>query len=148
MNLLRTLILAVVALVQGQAFAQNYAIDWYTIDGGGGTSTGGVYAVSGTIGQPDAGTMSGGQYTLSGGFWSVVSAVQMPGAPFLSVFLTSTNSVVVSWPAGVSGFVLQQNPDVGTANWKNVSQVPADVGTNKVVVVKPPVGNLFFRLAK
>jgi hypothetical protein len=29
-------------------------LDWFTIDGGGGTSTGGVYAVSGTIGQPDA----------------------------------------------------------------------------------------------
>ena len=30
--------------------AQNYSIDWSTIDGGGGTSTGGVYTVSGTIG--------------------------------------------------------------------------------------------------
>ena len=37
------------------AGALDYAIDWHTIDGGGGTSTGGVYAVSGTIGQPDAG---------------------------------------------------------------------------------------------
>ena len=34
---------------------QNIAVDWFTIDGGGGTSTGGVYSVSGTIGQPDAG---------------------------------------------------------------------------------------------
>jgi hypothetical protein len=25
------------------AQAQNYAIDWFTIDGGGGASTGGVY---------------------------------------------------------------------------------------------------------
>ena len=29
--------------------AQSYSIDWFTIDGGGGTSTGGVYSVSGTI---------------------------------------------------------------------------------------------------
>jgi len=35
--------------------AQTYSIDWYKIAGGGGTSTGGVYAVSGTIGQHDAG---------------------------------------------------------------------------------------------
>ena len=35
--------------------AQSYSIDWFTIDGGGGTSTGGVYSLSGTIGQPDAG---------------------------------------------------------------------------------------------
>ena len=42
-----------------------YSLDWFSIDGGAGTSTGGVYSVSGTIGQPDAGTMAGGSYTLS-----------------------------------------------------------------------------------
>jgi hypothetical protein len=36
------------------AHAQNFSIDWFTIDGGGGTSTGGLYSVIGTIGQPDA----------------------------------------------------------------------------------------------
>ena len=36
------------------AMAQ-YSINWYTIDGGGGTSTEGAHMVSGTIGQPDAG---------------------------------------------------------------------------------------------
>ena len=41
---------------QLSAFSQSYAIDWHTIDGGGGTSTGGVYSVSGTIGQAGAGT--------------------------------------------------------------------------------------------
>lgn len=61
--------------------AQSYSIDGFTIDGGGGTSTGGVYSVSGTIGQPDAGApMTGGQYSLTGGFWPLY-AVQTPGAP-------------------------------------------------------------------
>lgn len=46
-----------------------YAISWWTIDGGGTTSTGGPYALSGTIGQPDAGSMSGDDYRLGGGFW-------------------------------------------------------------------------------
>ena len=39
------------------AFAQEFSIDWFTVDGGGSTSasTGGVFAVSGsTFGQPDA----------------------------------------------------------------------------------------------
>ena len=48
-------------------------ISWYTIDGGGGTSTGGGYSISGTIGQPDAGpaaeSLTGGAYELTGGFW-------------------------------------------------------------------------------
>lgn len=46
------------------------SIPWYTVDGGGGTSTGGVYSLSGTIGQPDAGVLSGGTFTLTGGFWA------------------------------------------------------------------------------
>ena len=49
------------------AFGQ-YAIDWYTIDGGGGTSTGGPYTLTGTIGQPDAAPSIGGNYELLGGF--------------------------------------------------------------------------------
>ena len=75
--------------------AQTYSIDWSTIDGGGGTSTGGVYSVSGTIGQSDAGpTMSGGNYTLDGGFWSISAAVQTPGAPLLTIARSGTNILV------------------------------------------------------
>jgi glucose dehydrogenase len=57
------------------AASEGFSIDWWTVDGGGGTSQGGDYAVSGTIGQPDAGSpMSGGDYTIVGGFWSGASA--------------------------------------------------------------------------
>ncbi|MCX6925718.1 MAG: hypothetical protein NT154_21275 [Verrucomicrobia bacterium] len=63
--------------------SKNLTLNWFTVDGGGGTSTGGVYSVSGTIGQPDAGQMSRGNFTLTGGFWNVTAAVQTPGAPLL-----------------------------------------------------------------
>lgn len=63
-------VFGLLALVATTSRAQNFTIDWFTIDGGGGTSTGGIYSVSGTIGQPDAGTLSGGVYTLNGGFWN------------------------------------------------------------------------------
>ena len=55
----------------------DYSISWYTIDGGGGTSSGGSYVLSGTIGQPDAAYSAGGQYELLGGFW--------PGGPLCFV---------------------------------------------------------------
>ena len=69
------LFLIVTALIAGTSRALassggDYTLDWYTLDGGGGTSAGGNYALSGTIGQLDAGGMSGGDYALSGGFWS------------------------------------------------------------------------------
>ena len=47
----------------------DYSITWSTIDGGGGTSSGGQYIVSGTIGQHDAAYSEGEQYELLGGFW-------------------------------------------------------------------------------
>ncbi|HNR71938.1 MAG TPA: hypothetical protein PLV05_12810 [Verrucomicrobiota bacterium] len=132
------------------AFAQPYAIDWFTLDGGGGTSTGGVYAVRGTIGQPDAGptSLTGGPYSLSGGFWTI-SAVQTPGAPLLSIVRTSTNTVAVFWPSPSTGWVLQQNAqNLGTPNWSNVPGAPIDNGTNRTVIVNPPVGHRFYRLFK
>lgn len=49
----------------------DFSIDWYTIDGGGGTSTGANFSLTGTIGQFDAvpGGAQGGGFTLVGGFW-------------------------------------------------------------------------------
>jgi len=141
------IILLALSLTALVAQAQtNYSIDWYTIDGGGGTSTGGVYAVSGTIGQPDAGAMSGGNYTLQGGFWGVIAAVQLPGSPLLTITITGPNTMVVSWPYPSTGFQLQQNGDLTTTNWTAVGTSPVHVGDNWQVPVSPPIGNRFYRL--
>jgi len=51
-----------------------YSIDWYTIDGGGRSSSGGTYSLDGLIGQPAAGSLSGGSYTLTGGFWGGIAS--------------------------------------------------------------------------
>ncbi|RMG93845.1 MAG: hypothetical protein D6706_14825 [Chloroflexi bacterium] len=54
------------ALAQGHS----YTLDWWTIDGGGGTSRNSRYTLQATIGQPDAGVMSTGRYTLAAGYWT------------------------------------------------------------------------------
>jgi hypothetical protein len=76
-----TLFIVVMVLASvGIAFASanGFTIPWWSVDGGGGTSQGGEYAVSGSIGQPDAGPlMRGGAYTLVGGFWG--GALTPPG---------------------------------------------------------------------
>ncbi|MDX2118239.1 MAG: EF-hand domain-containing protein [Planctomycetota bacterium] len=68
-------LLAVLAASASAAHAQ-YSITWSVIGGGGNTvpSTGGAYAVAGTIGQAaassvGAGQMSGGGYAVNSGFW-------------------------------------------------------------------------------
>ena len=143
----RGALLAVMTLAASFAQGQ-FTLDWSTIDGGGGTSTGGVYTVRGTIGQPDAGAMSGGNYALTGGFWSLLSVVQTVGAPTLTISLTTSNTALVSWPSPSTGFNLQVNTNgLGTVNWSN-APAPADNGTIKYLIVNPPTGNRFYRLFK
>jgi hypothetical protein len=128
--------------VQGQS----YSIDWYKIAGGGGTSTGGTYQVSGTIGQHDAGgPMSGGNYSLTGGFWSLIAVVQTAGLPNL-IITYSGSSVIVSWPNTGNG-TLQQNANLALANgWATSGYAITTLnGTNRITVTSP-TGNLFFRL--
>ena len=126
-----------------------YSLDWATIDGGGGTSTGGVYSVTGTIGQPDAGTMSGGTYTLAGGFWSLIAAVQTPGAPYLSV-IRSNSAVVVSWPLPAEGWVLEWTnalPRVSSP-WPQLPPPYQTNGANLQFTETLPTGNKIYRLHK
>jgi hypothetical protein len=56
------------------AQAGRYNLRSWTIDGGGGASSGGAYALGGTVGQLDAGILTGHTYTLVGGFWGGASA--------------------------------------------------------------------------
>ncbi len=127
--------------------AAQYSVDWYKISGGGGTSSGGNYSVSGTIGQHDAaGELTGGSYSLTGGFWALY-AVQTPGAPTLTIYHSSANTAVVAWPVtGSSGFVLQETSTLGTPNWvKSSDTVSVSSGTNQITV-SSPAGNKFYRL--
>lgn len=128
--------------------AQTFSVDWFTINGGGGTCTGGVFAVNGTIGQPSANaqTLTGGNLSLVGGFWSLF-AVQTPGAPLLAIRLAAANTVVVSWPSLSTGFILQQNDDLNTPNWVTAPQSVSDNGTSKFILVNPN-GKRFYRLFK
>jgi len=73
MNRKTTATLVLLGLMAPPALAEGYAVNWWSIDGGGsvGTVSGGGYVLSGTIGQHDAGrAMTGGTYGVQGGFWT------------------------------------------------------------------------------
>lgn len=77
---------------------QDFSIDRHTLAGGG-TSAGGVFTLSGMLGQADAGgPLTIGTFSVTGGFWSLLSVVLTVGAPLLSVTLTTTNTAIVSRP--------------------------------------------------
>lgn len=73
-------LLAIAAALFGlchSAWAQEYALVWRTIDGGGGFSSQaqpGAVVLRGTIGQPDAGVSRSGDLVLTGGFWAATLA--------------------------------------------------------------------------
>jgi hypothetical protein len=118
------------------------SIDWWTADGGGGTSTGGVYAVSGTIGQPDAGGMSGGSFSLTGGFWAV-AAVQTIGAPTLFITPAGSGQATLTWSPDTPGFHLQVSATLNPPVWTN-----APSGATHPITV-PTIGAMrFYRLVK
>jgi len=143
------LFLAVLLPWAGPAAQHTFTIDSFTVAGGGGSSTGGVFAVSGTIGQSDANPLplTGGDFSLTAGFWSP-DTVPTSVAPFLSLYLTSTNTAIVSWLSPSIGFTLQQTAGLNSSDWVAASETVTDNGTNRFIIVNPPTGNRFFRLFK
>lgn len=126
------------------AAAQDYSIDWFKVSGGGGTSTGGVYSLSGTIGQHDAGgPMFNGVYSLTGGFWALPLAVQTAGAPTLVIEPLGAGQARISWAPNTPGFVLQQTLGLAPTNWVN-----APSGALNPVTVSAVSPAKYYRLHK
>lgn len=129
---------------ESTAAAQAYSLSWSTIDGGGGTSSGGSYTISGTIGQPDAGRLTGGSYVLDGGFWGLIGVVQPPR---LSVVRAGAN-VVISWPATTSIYTLESADQLAGPVWVAVGQSPILIGGHFSVTVPITKAKQFFRLIR
>ena len=83
-------LLVVIALAIPRAAVAQESIEWSTLDGGGGRSSGGNYILGGTIGQADADVVSlcsadGGAgcnnaaWRLTGGFWVGVAPAPASG---------------------------------------------------------------------
>lgn len=120
-----------------------FASPWHTVAGGGGTSTGGVFRVSGTLGQPDAGgPLTGGRFSLTGGFWALPQAVQTPGAPTLIIVPASPGFATISWsPNTGTNWILQERLSLTTGTWINSTS-----GWANPVTVPATLPAKFYRL--
>jgi len=100
---LAVLLVAAVALAQGLG----HEVTWSAVDGGGDTSTGGDYSLSGTIGQPDAGAvLSGGDFGLRGGFWPGQATQTAPANDAPEVSLGGVLSVTEETDLPISSIVI------------------------------------------
>ena len=148
---MKTILTSLLVLSGFLASAQTYSINWYKIAGGGGNSTGGNYAVSGTIGQQDAGgALTGGNYSVSGGYWSLIQVLQTPGAPTLYISYAANGGVTVYWQDS-SGWILVEGGDLFKPKdtWPLSGAATLINGTNYLNLDRVAVnssGNKFFRL--
>lgn len=127
------------------ARAEDYAIDWFSVDSGGGTSADGVYEVSGTIGQPDAGELGDDVYTVSGGFWAAAIDTEPLRPPTLK-FAVVGNALVLSWPV-TPGYVLEQTMDLSQPDgWHAVGQPIVVVNGQNTVTVPLAGTQVYYRL--
>jgi hypothetical protein len=147
---MKALLFSLLTCALASAASAQYSIDWFSVDGGGGISSGGEYVLSGTIGQPDAATLSGGEFTLSAGFWGVVAAIQTPEAPHLTIVANAANTIAVSWPGPAPGWVLQVATGLSSTPvlWSNLPG-PYQAADSRLLYVEPvSQGNRYFRLYK
>lgn len=140
------LLLSLALSVSVSYAATDIAVDWFTIDGSSGVSAGMGYSIIGTAGQPDVAVLSGGQYTLEGGFWSLVAHPPTSTMPLLSMSMTPTNTIVISWPYPSDGFILQQNQNLATANWTALLATRLRVDDQWQVNISTSSGTWFYRL--
>jgi hypothetical protein len=95
------------------AAAAPLAETWSTVDGGGGSSTGGPFDVTGTAGQPDAADgLSGDSYSLTGGFWTpgvapvaAAGSLQLSSATYAAGEGDGFATVTVTRSGGSNGIV-------------------------------------------
>ena len=103
--------------------AAKHAIDWYTIDSGGGISADALFQLSGTIGQSDTSVVSGGQFSVSGGYWpgAVVPAPCDCELEFRRIGL----DLIITWPECCVNCRLFSTDKLGEeAVWVEISLPP------------------------
>jgi uncharacterized repeat protein (TIGR01451 family) len=118
------------AILASAADAQPYDVSWWSVDGGGGASSGGPYVVTGTAGQPDAGgPFAGGAYGLHSGFWSIAAGGAIGPQADLSV--TKTDGQATAIPGqGITYTIVAGNAGPSAATGATVSDTPPASLTN------------------
>ena len=95
-----------------------FAIPRYAIHGGGGTSSGGGFAISGAVDVVSAREMAGGTFALRSGL-GVIHLLQTPDTPPLRIRIAGPDSVEVFWEAGDEAWLLEETPSLITPDWRD-----------------------------
>jgi hypothetical protein len=75
-----------------------------------------------------------------------LQSFQLQRLPHLSVSLTTTNTLLFSWPVEVTSYALQQNRGFDAANWVTLTNLSVVVGSQNEVIIPKPEESVFYRL--
>ncbi len=91
-----------------------------------------------------------GRAVLAGNVGGLFGLARLEGdfvvTPSLNIFLTATNTAIVSWPYPSAGWSLQNNTTLTGSAWSSVTQPLNNDGTNNFTIINPPSESRFFRL--
>ncbi len=134
---------------------EEFRVDWWSVDGGGGTSADALFSVSGAIGQPDAGAMTDGVFTIAGGFWPVglesvappvvaPAITQQPASQTVAAGATVTFSVVAAGTAPLNYQWQKDGADLAgkTDSTLTLNNVQASEFGDYLVVVSNAAGSV------
>ncbi len=107
----------------------------------GNTATQVTAVVPGTATSGPLSLITPGGLATSLGVYSVIKP-----APALGISISSTNSLLLSWPTGDGSYVLQQNDAPEETGWLDVTNAVNVVGSLNAVVISPLPQTHFFRL--
>jgi photosystem II stability/assembly factor-like uncharacterized protein len=121
----------------------------YTSTNSGATWTQTTNAPSGTVGTYVASSADGSKLVAAiyNGRIYTYGSLTTPGGPVLNLALPS-NNLAFSWIVPSTDFVLQQNSDLCTTYWTDITNTPTLNPTNlqNQVTLPLPAGNAFYRL--
>ena len=118
--------------------AETFSGKYYTNRDGSGPSTGVIISGDTLYGL----TRYGGLF----GFGTAFALSLAPAPPAVSVVVEASGQLTFSWPSSATGYLLQQNPDLGPTHWSDFTGTVNDDGANKSVHLKLATGNVFYRL--
>jgi len=128
------------------AAAANSLYSIYTSTNSGATWTQATNGPSGAVWASVASSADGSKLVAAVNGGGIYTSQTTP-APVLNI-APSSNNLAFSWIVPSTSFVLQQNSDLTTTNWADVTNTPALNLTNlqNQVALPLPAGNAFYRL--
>jgi hypothetical protein len=99
-----------------------------------------------TINVPNLSIDLSGTVVTGSAAGQIVAYATLPEPPTLRIARSTNATVVVAWPATVTGFLLEKNSTLGTTNWATVTNSPVTVGAEKQVRLPASGSGTFYRL--